>query len=110
MTNKKLKVFVGQQLPLLLSKGHLPDIAEFRNIAENCKTQRDSLVRITPQTGYKQLSPDIVSVKTITRSTGPGEIRIRMPLVKLKAAPDPRHVKAVTGVITNGQSLFIRCI
>jgi hypothetical protein len=35
--NKKLKVFVDQELPLLLEKGYLSDIAEFRNIAENCK-------------------------------------------------------------------------
>ena len=32
--NKKLKVFVDQELPLLLEKGYLSDIAEFRNIAD----------------------------------------------------------------------------
>jgi hypothetical protein len=31
--NKKLKVFVDQELPLLLGNGYLSDIAEFRNIA-----------------------------------------------------------------------------
>jgi hypothetical protein len=36
---------------LLLEKGYLSDIAEFRNIAENCKIWGDSLVRIPPQTG-----------------------------------------------------------
>jgi hypothetical protein len=35
--NKKLKAFVDQELLLLLEKGYLSDIAEFRNIAENCK-------------------------------------------------------------------------
>ena len=29
--NKKLKVFVDQELPLLLENGYLSDIAEFRN-------------------------------------------------------------------------------
>jgi hypothetical protein len=32
--NKKLKVFLDQELPLLLSKGYLSDIAEFRNIVD----------------------------------------------------------------------------
>ncbi len=32
--NKKLRVFVDQELPLLLEKGYLSDIAEFRNIAD----------------------------------------------------------------------------
>ena len=32
--NKKLKVFVDQELPLLLENGYLSDIAEFRNIAD----------------------------------------------------------------------------
>ncbi len=32
--NKKLKVFVDQELPLLLKKGYLSDLAEFRNIAD----------------------------------------------------------------------------
>ena len=33
--NKKLKVFVDQELPLLLEKGYLiNNIAEFRNIAD----------------------------------------------------------------------------
>jgi hypothetical protein len=32
--HKKLKVFVDQELPLLLEKGYLSDIAEFRNIAD----------------------------------------------------------------------------
>ena len=32
--NKKLKVFVDHELPLLLEKGYLSDIAEFRNIAD----------------------------------------------------------------------------
>ena len=29
-----MKVFVDQELPLLLEKGYLSDIAEFRNIAD----------------------------------------------------------------------------
>ena len=32
--SKKLKVFVDQELPLLLERGCLSDIAEFRNIAD----------------------------------------------------------------------------
>ena len=48
--HKKLKVFVDQELPLLLEKGYLSDIAEFRNIAENCKIMGDSLVRIPLET------------------------------------------------------------
>jgi hypothetical protein len=32
--NKKLKLFVDQELPLLLKKGYLSDVAEFRNIAD----------------------------------------------------------------------------
>jgi hypothetical protein len=32
--NKKLKVVVDQELPLLLENGYLSDIAEFRNIAD----------------------------------------------------------------------------
>jgi hypothetical protein len=32
--NKKLKVFVDQELPLLLQTGYLSDIAELRNIAD----------------------------------------------------------------------------
>ena len=32
--NKKMKVFVDQELPLLLKKGYLSDIVEFRNIAD----------------------------------------------------------------------------
>jgi hypothetical protein len=38
--SKKLKVFVEQELPLLLEKGFLSNIAEFRNIAENCNTSK----------------------------------------------------------------------
>jgi hypothetical protein len=32
--HKKLKVFVDQELPLLLEKGYLSNIAEFHNIAD----------------------------------------------------------------------------
>jgi hypothetical protein len=32
--SKKLKVFVDRELPLLLEKGYLSDIAEFRNTAD----------------------------------------------------------------------------
>ena len=49
--NKKLKLFIEQELPLLLERGYLSDIAEFHNVAENCKVQGDSLVRIPQQTG-----------------------------------------------------------
>jgi hypothetical protein len=41
--NKKLKVFVDQELPLLLEKGYLSDIAEFRNIAD-FRNASDALV------------------------------------------------------------------
>ena len=37
--HKKLKVFVDQELPLLLEKGYLSDIAEFRNIADSAILQ-----------------------------------------------------------------------
>jgi hypothetical protein len=53
--HKKLKVFVDQELPLLLERGYLSDIAEFRNIAETCKMRGDSLVRIPQQTGSSSL-------------------------------------------------------
>jgi hypothetical protein len=83
--NKKMKVFVDQELSLLLSKGYLMGIAEFRNIAENCKVQEDGLVRI-PQTGDKRSYNNSILAKIITKGSGPGEIR----------TPDPRHVKAVS--------------
>ena len=83
--NKKLKVFVDQELPLLLEKGYLSDIAEFRNIAENCKIWGNSLVRIPPQTGDKRLFNEPNFTRTTLKS-GPAEIR----------TPDPRHVKAVS--------------
>jgi hypothetical protein len=38
--HKKLKVFVDQELPLLLEKGYLSDIAEFRNIADFRNTSK----------------------------------------------------------------------
>jgi hypothetical protein len=38
--NKKLKVFVDQELPLFLEKGYLSDIAEFRNIADFRNTSK----------------------------------------------------------------------
>jgi hypothetical protein len=50
--HKKLKAFVDQELPLLVEKGYLVnDIAEFRNIAENCNPQRSSLVKVPTKTG-----------------------------------------------------------
>ena len=49
--NKKLKVFADQELPLLLNKGCLSDIAEFRNIAENCDTP-NGLVAQLPERGF----------------------------------------------------------
>jgi hypothetical protein len=74
--NKKLKVFVDQELPLLLSKGYLTDIADFRNIAENCKTQWDSLVN----------DIDLTLHEIENKRYGPKGIRTL----------DPRHVKAVS--------------
>jgi hypothetical protein len=43
--HKKLKVFVDQELPLLLEKGYLSDIADFRNtskalVAQPCRGLR----------------------------------------------------------------------
>jgi hypothetical protein len=38
--HKKLKVFVDQELPLLLKNGYLSNIAEFRNVAENCNISK----------------------------------------------------------------------
>jgi hypothetical protein len=35
---KKLEVFVNQELPILVEKGYL-DVTEFRNVTENCDTQ-----------------------------------------------------------------------
>ena len=32
---KKLEVFVNQELPILVRKGYL-DVTEFRNVTENC--------------------------------------------------------------------------
>ncbi len=34
---KKLEVFVNQELPILIEKGYL-DVTEFRNVTENCNT------------------------------------------------------------------------
>jgi hypothetical protein len=49
--NKKLKVFVDQELPLLLEKGYLSDIAEFRNIADFRNTS-NSLVAQPAERGF----------------------------------------------------------
>jgi hypothetical protein len=38
--HKKLKVFVDQELPLLLENDYLSNIAEFRNVAENCNISK----------------------------------------------------------------------
>ena len=35
---KKLEVFVNQELPILVGKGYL-DVTEFRNVTENCNIQ-----------------------------------------------------------------------
>ena len=35
---KKLEVFVNQELPILVEKGYL-DVTEFRNVTENCNIQ-----------------------------------------------------------------------
>jgi hypothetical protein len=43
--HKKLKVFVDQELPLLLEKGYLSDIAEFRNIADFRNTSKALVAR-----------------------------------------------------------------
>jgi hypothetical protein len=37
--NKKLKVFVDQNLPLLLERGYLSDIADFRNASNSLVAQ-----------------------------------------------------------------------
>jgi hypothetical protein len=88
--NKKMKVFVDQELPLLLSKGYLTDIAEFRNIAENCKVEDDGLVRIPPQTGL-----GIIANERIKRSKWAGrDLNPRSPpcqggiLTRLDHRPD----------------------
>ena len=57
--NKKLKVFVDQELPLLLEKGYLSDIAEFRNIAD-FRNASDALVA---QPGRGLLSREIENKK-----------------------------------------------
>ena len=49
--NKKLKVFVDQELPLLLERGYLSDIAEFRNIADFRNTS-NSLVAQPAERGF----------------------------------------------------------
>jgi hypothetical protein len=49
--NKKLKVFVDQELPLLLEKGYLSDIAEFRNVADFYNTS-NSLVAQPAERGF----------------------------------------------------------
>jgi hypothetical protein len=38
-TKQELKVFVDQELPLLLEKGYLSDIAEFRNTPKTLVAQ-----------------------------------------------------------------------
>jgi hypothetical protein len=50
--HKKLKVFVDQELPLLLEKGYLSDIAEFRNIADFRNTSND----LVAQPGREKVS------------------------------------------------------
>jgi hypothetical protein len=42
--HKKLKVFVDQELPLLLEKGYFSNIAEFRNIADFRSAQKALVV------------------------------------------------------------------
>jgi hypothetical protein len=84
---KKIEVFVSQELPILVEKGYL-DVTEFRSgsVAENCNNAKaeSSLVKILPQTGDKQLSYDNTITKTTIKSGGPKGIRTL----------DPRHVKA----------------
>jgi hypothetical protein len=89
--NKKMKVFVDQELPLLLSKGYLTDIAEFRNIAENCKVEDDGLVRIPPQTGLGIIANE----REIERRVGRKGFEPSVPAMSRRypnqARPPARH-------------------
>ena len=55
---KKIKVFVNQEPPILVQKGYV-DVTEFRHgsVTENCNREEggDSLGRIPPQTGVDSL-------------------------------------------------------
>jgi hypothetical protein len=46
-----LKIFVDQELPLLLSRGYLTDIAEFRNIAD-FRNESNGLVAQPAERGF----------------------------------------------------------
>jgi hypothetical protein len=69
-TQEAFKIFVDQELHILLSKGYLTDLAEYCDIGENHNPQSSSLVRISPQTSDKLVNYEVISTKTRKR-TGP---------------------------------------
>ena len=42
---KKLEVFVNQELPILIGKGYL-DVTEFRNVTENCNVSNPLVAQL----------------------------------------------------------------
>jgi hypothetical protein len=75
-TQEAFKIFIDQELHILLSKGYLTDLAEYCNIAENRDPQRSSLVRISPQTSDKFVNYEVISTKN-KKKNGPAELRSR---------------------------------
>jgi hypothetical protein len=55
--HKKLKVFVDQELPLILEKGYLSDIAEFRNTSKALVAQPGCYYYIVKKSLGRDSSP-----------------------------------------------------
>ena len=75
-TQEAFKIFIDQELHILLSKGYPTHLAEYCNIAENRDPQRSSLVRISPQISDKFVNYEVISTKN-KKKNGPAELRSR---------------------------------
>ena len=87
-----MKVFVDQELPLLLEKGYLSDIAEFRNIADFRNSSKALVAR--PRRG---LPPIIERKNSKIESLGgdldPGPLPVR----DIGGRPTPYQGNALPG-------------
>lgn len=94
---KKLEVFVNQELPILVEKGYL-DVTEFCNgsVTENCNREDrgDSLVRIPRQTSRDSLEDSNGNGTKIRKRWAGSELNQRPPpcqggiLTRLDHRPD----------------------
>lgn len=93
--HKKLKVFVDQELPLLLENGYLSDIAEFRNIADF----RNASAALVAQPGRGLPSCEIENKKrgkSLGGDLDPGPLPLRGE-VSLDERPLPYQGNALPG-------------